>query len=455
MSRIWVLLMTEVIAMVGIIGLPRADAGLCSVTEESYLGWDAIKMTNGIVTLHIVPAIGGRVIQFELGDHDYFSIHPKLKGKVVPAAESDFGMEWKNYGGDKIWTAPQGWQSDAEWPGPPDPVLDAGPYTLEIVANDKREAAVRLTSPSGSRSGVQIGRTIRIRTGSSTVNVELFMKNTSKRQVRWSLWEVTQHDASDPNDPKQYNKDLWAYCPVNPRSMFPRGFNCMFGLMNNPAFTLDESGSLFRVHYRYQVGKVGLDANAGWLAVVNRTTRHAFFESYDYVSNAAYADNSSVEFWMQGPGEFINNQEILNMQGGPEEFPYLMESEVVSPYAKLEPNEDYHFKLAWHAGRTSGPITQVSQVGAVHEPLTIVTSAGQSHVSGKFAVFDEGDAVATFYSASGAKVGLISLGSVSPLREFQIDDRLQTPRNAYRVSITIQDEAGNDLGTLTEKVLAE
>jgi hypothetical protein len=454
MRPVMVFLVMGVIAMVVMTGSARADSSVCSVTKENYLGWDAIKMTNGIVTLHVVPSIGGRVIQFELGGHAYFNIHPKLKGKVVPPAESDFGMEWTNYGGDKIWTAPQGWQSDAEWPGPPDPILDAGPYTAEIIANNANEVAVRLTSQSDSRSGVQIGRTLRIRSGSSTVKVELFMKNISKRQVRWSLWEVTQHDASDPSDPKQYNKDLWAYCPVNPRSMFPRGFNYMFGLVNNPAFTLDESGRFFRAHYRYQVGKVGLDASAGWLAVVDRTTRHAFFESFDFVPNAAYADNASVEFWMQGPGEFINNQEIVNMQGGPEEFPYLMESEIVSPFAKLAPGEEYHFKLAWHAGSTSGPISQVSQIGAVHEPLTIVTSSGQSRAQGKFAVFHEGTAVATFYSAAGARVGVVPLGRVSPLHEFVIDQQLTVPEKAYRVSIHIHDD-GNDLGTLTEQIFVE
>ena len=448
-------LMMGVIAMAVTTGSSRADSATCSVTKENYLGWDALKMTNGIVTLHIVPAIGGRVIQFELGDHSYFSIHPELKGKVAPPAESDFGMDWKNYGGDKIWTAPQGWQNDSEWPGPPDPVLDAGPYTAEIVENGPDEAAVRLTSQSESRSGVQLGRVLRIRSGSSTVSVELMMKNTSKRTVRWSLWEVTQHDAADATDPKQFNKDLWAYCPVNPRSMYPRGFNYMFGLVNNPGFHLDDSGRMLRAHYQYQVGKVGLDTDAGWLAVVNRTTDHAFFESFDFVPGAEYADNSSVEFWMQGPGDFINNQEIVNMQGGPEKFPYLMESEVVSPYAKLAPGEEYRFKLNWHAGRTGGPIRQVTQAGAVHEPLAISPSAGKSRATGKFAVFYQGEAIATFYSSSGGTVGRISLGKVSPLQEFVLDQPVGIQPQAYRVSITIRDANGNNLGTLAEKILAE
>jgi hypothetical protein len=32
----------------------------------------------------------------------------------------------------KMWPAPQGWDNQQQWPGPPDPVLDGGPYTAEI-----------------------------------------------------------------------------------------------------------------------------------------------------------------------------------------------------------------------------------------------------------------------------------------------------------------------------------
>jgi hypothetical protein len=200
---------------------------------------------------------------------------------------------------------------------------------------------------------------------------------------------------------------------------------------------------------------VGLDTNAGWLAVVNRATEHAFFESFDFVPGAAYADNASVEFWMQGPGDFINNQEIVNMQGGPEKFPYLMESEIVSPFARLAPGEEYHFKLQWHAGRTDGSISQVSQVGAVHEHLAIVTSSGKSRATGKFAVFYQGEAIATFYSSSGGTASRISLGKVSPLQEFVLDQPVSLPPQSYRISITVQDAKGNNLGTLAERILVE
>lgn len=427
----------------------------CRLEKERYQGWDALRMSNGLLTLHVVPSIGGRVIQLELGSHAYFSIHPQLAGKVVPPKESAFGATWKNYGGDKIWPAPQGWQNDHQWPGPPDPILDAGPYTAQRVPGAPGEISLQLTSEPDTNSGLQIGRTIRIEKDTSRVQLDLFMRNVSQRTVRWSIWEITQHDATDEHHPREFARDFWAYCPIHPCSIFPSGFNYMFGLVNHPAFTVDRKRGLLRVHYRYLVGKVGLDSPAGWLAVINRANRHAFFETFDYVPGVPYADNASVEFWLQGPGDFINNQEIISMPADPEMTPYLMESEVVSPLTTLKPGEEYHFHLCWFVGRTSGPITNVVPgVGAVHEPLS-VTGGKMRRFSGKYAVFFKGTVAANFISAAGARLSSIRLGKVTPLNEFVLQRKLAVPQAAYRVSLVGLDEKGRNLGTLDHALLVE
>jgi len=426
----------------------------CTVEQVDYMGWEAFKLSNGIITLHIVPAIGGRVIQLELGDHAYFAIFPKWKGKVVSPAESQFGSNWKNYGGDKIWPAPQGWQTDDQWAGPPDPVFDAGPYAAEIVTATPEEVAVKLTSGPDEYTGLQMGRTIRIYRGSSQVAVESFMKNVSRRSVRWSVWEVTQLNAASATNPKEVEKDFWAYCPVNPNSMFPAGFNYMFGLVNHPAFSLDETGRFFRVHYRYMVGKVGLDSSAGWLAAVNRAQRFGFFETFKYVPGARYPDNASVEFWLHGPGDFINNQEVVSMPADPKETPYLMETEILSPLVRLEPGEEYHFGLSWYVGRTGGPILNVTPVGATHEPLQI-RQGPDSTLTGKFAVFYEGKVMARFYSTAGTELSTVLLGDVSPLEELVLNHEVELPPDTFRVSLQVKDKDDKSRGVLAEKILTE
>jgi hypothetical protein len=56
------------------------------------------------------------------------------------------------HGGDKLWPAPQGWNNDAQWPGPPDAVLDGQPYRAEMLDGG---AALRLTSRDDPRSGIR------------------------------------------------------------------------------------------------------------------------------------------------------------------------------------------------------------------------------------------------------------------------------------------------------------
>ena len=51
------------------------------------------------------------------------------------AGDGDDSFNWKNYGGAKTWPAPQGWDGEGQWPGPPDPVLDSG--TLRVMKRAK------------------------------------------------------------------------------------------------------------------------------------------------------------------------------------------------------------------------------------------------------------------------------------------------------------------------------
>ncbi len=105
------------------------------VTE--FLGWSAHLLDNGLVRAVVVPDIGGRVLQFWLGDHPYLFMNPHLAGRLFTPAEN-WGdgtiASWKNYGGNKTWPAPQGWSGHGEWAGPPDPVR-VGPDGCMIVSN--------------------------------------------------------------------------------------------------------------------------------------------------------------------------------------------------------------------------------------------------------------------------------------------------------------------------------
>ena len=58
-----------------------------------------------------------------------------------------------------------------------------------------------------------------------------------------------------------------------------------------------------RVNYQYQVGKIGLDSPAGWVATVDGASGAVFVQRFQFEPGKEYPDGSSVEFWLNGVGK--------------------------------------------------------------------------------------------------------------------------------------------------------
>ncbi|MHC4961961.1 MAG: hypothetical protein ACYTGA_07565, partial [Planctomycetota bacterium] len=154
-------------------------------------------MTNGIIELNIVPEIGGRVVQYTLDDKEFFWVNPDLEGKLPTETGLTGDGGWINYGGDKLSPAPQGWDNDQQWPGPPDAVLDGQPYALEQLSDGKDgSVAVRLTSGNDMRSGISFSRVIHLHPDSTRVSIEATMTNVDTKPRRWGIWGHTQLDGA-------------------------------------------------------------------------------------------------------------------------------------------------------------------------------------------------------------------------------------------------------------------
>src|SRR5208283_4174318 len=167
------------------------------IEQTQYNGWNVYRLTNGMVSLLVAPQLGGRAIQMQLGEQEYFFVNKDLAGKVLPPEQNNLKSGWANYGGDKVWPGPEGWANDDQWPSIPYYVLDGSTFKAEVVVETSSEVAVRVTSPEDPRSGVQFTRTYHVYAGTTRIKVDQVMRNISPRRVRWGMWHLVQNDASD------------------------------------------------------------------------------------------------------------------------------------------------------------------------------------------------------------------------------------------------------------------
>jgi hypothetical protein len=409
----------------------------CEVRKADFRGWSACYLENEFVTLVVVPDIGGRIMGYDLGPYPFLFVDPDLSGKLF-TPEENMGdgslVAWKNYGGDKTWPAPQGWDTDQQWPGPPDPVLDSGRYTLAALKSDDTRALVRMVSPPDPRTGVQITRQFSLRPGSSRVQVDLSFRNIKDQPIRWSIWDVVQLRAERllPDGSWAFDPSCTVTTPLNPKSRFPKGFNVMFGDENNPQWQADKEKMLFNAPYLWEIGKVGIDSPAGWIAFSNGNEGYAFAERFDYVPDGDYPDDgATVECWTTGAGVVAG----LNYT---DSGIYLMETEVLSPLQTIQPGQAIGFSIEWGSCRCPGPIVDVSAAGCTAKTLEATWANNYVQLAGQFGVFDAGQLLLVWKDSGGVILNRQRLIPVDPLAPIPLDRVLRPPVKAQIAELWVE-----------------
>lgn len=430
-----------------------ATSYAAKVEKTQYRGWNVYRLTNGLISLYIAPDLGGRAIQLQLGEQEFFFVNADLAGKVLPPEQNNLKAGWANYGGDKVWPGPEGWMNDNEWPSIPYYVLDGSKFDAEVVSNNASEVAVRVTSPKDPRTGVQFVRTFHVYAGTTRVKVEQVMRNISRRQIRWGIWHLVQHDAADSRNPSKPNPELYMYVPLNRQSMFPEGYYKPYGDARHPSYEVLHGGNMLRIHYLYRVGKIAADSDKGWYAVVNAQKNICFVENFKYFPGMEYPDNASIESWNDGPGTISRGPYDQTLADDPKQTPYFLESEVLSPYAALEPGEEYSFPVYWSPTRAPNPVRNTVWAGAISEALTGKMEGNKVTLKGVFGVFTPGTAEIFFYSKLGEELSREILQAVDPREVFRLEKSVPVPADAFRVSVRILDADGENRGFLGNVVL--
>jgi hypothetical protein len=361
---------------------------------RTYKGWNSICLSNGFIELYIVPQIGGRIIQYKLDDKEFFWVNPQLAGTLPPATGLDPNGNWLNYGGDKLWPAPQGWDNDQQWPGPPDAVLDGQPYNMEHLPTEKNGAVgVRLTSRNDPRSGVRFSRVIRLHPNETRVSIEATMTNVDNKPRRWGIWAHTQLDGGR-------------------------------------SFRADVATGMMKVNYQYRVGKIGVDSHAGWVATVDGENGSAFIHRFTFESDKPYPDGSSVQFWLNGLGSIYAYNKNIEMPTTASDNPYVFESEVLSPFAQLDPGESYTYKYEWLSTKIGGDyaIVDCTGAGVVCEPMGAIWKEEKLHLTGRFGVFAPGRLRLSLFGKKGEKLLSHVIGEkVSPMKPVAMNLYIDSP----------------------------
>ena len=417
----------------------------CQIHATVFDGWQAQEVSNDWVRLTFVPQLGGRLMQVAFNGHSYLFVNPVYRGKYISPEEA--AGRWINYGGDKIWPLPEGNDDEQHWGGA-STALDDGPYAFTILSQGER-CTVRLEGPPDVPTGLQYSREIGIGSDSPRIFFHAITKNFTGHSISWSVQSVSQYNLSDPNDPRKFNRDFWAFAPLNPHSSYLLGYHVRDGLANDPSFSTGDG--LFRLNWKYLESEVWLDSSSGWIALVDGATQYAMVEKTRYVSRAEYPSKASVIFYKNGPTVGLNAEGKPRLS--PEDAtktPYYMEAELNSPMATLAPDESYVLDTEWFPSRMTPSLTTVTDAGIVGAPLAVRSKGGKLEITGSFGVFFPGALKAFLYDEGGNALGQPTVQTAQPQTLVELDKTLEAAEKVKRVSLHLIDDKGKDRGSLGE-----
>jgi hypothetical protein len=416
----------------------------CHVEAADYRGWHAQRLSNRWVQLIVLPQNGGRLIQVTFAGHSYLFVNPKYEGKYLPPSQS----QWFNYGGDKLWLLPEGNADEQHWVGNSD-LLDDGPYSFRKISEGEH-CEVELTGTADPRTGIQFQRTIRLDADSPRIRFHATMKNTSGHTVEWSMQSVSQYDTAEPGSPSRINHDFRTFAPAKAASSYLNRYHVRFGPAENRAAAIRDDG-LFALHYVHMAAELWLDSTAGWLAVVDGSSKYGMVERFQFEESRAYPGKASIIFWTNGPEVRLNDDGVASMSSEEDGIPYYLEAEINSPLCRLRPGETCNLETEWFPTRVESEFHGVTDAGIVVRPLRATRlENGKIGLSGAFGVFFAGRLVAHLYNEHGAELDSASVANVDPAEPVSLETEITPPEKPARISLHLEDWNGLDRGSLQE-----
>lgn len=266
-----------------------ASSQAAQLTRIRYHGLAAFRLSDGKTEAVIVPQLN-RVMRYgEIGGRNWLWNNARTDWKKD---------EWRNWGGDKTWLAPQ-----SQWPllsgrgWPPDEALDASPATA-TVSGDK----LTTTTPVSPFSGVRV-----VREYSQLTDGDFQVRQTIEKlrggPLYLSAWSVTQIAPPDA-----------IFLPLNASSPYKDNF--LWLAPPQPDVIASRSETLLEAHSMPDKNfKIGVDSSMSAIAALHDGTLLTIRTPKpggDY-PDGALGSGLPVELWNNGDAKaFYNELELLS-----------------------------------------------------------------------------------------------------------------------------------------------
>ena len=309
---------------------------------------------------------------------------------------------------------------------------------------------MELTGPADPRTGIQFQRTIRLDADSPRIRFHATMKNTSGHTVEWSMQSVSQYDTAAPGAPSQMNRDFHTFTPANAASSYLNRYHVRFGPAENPAASIREDG-LFALHYVHMAAELWLDSTAGWLAVLDGSSKYGMVERFQFEESRTYPGKASIIFWTNGPEVRLSADGEASMTSAGDGGPYYQEAEINSPVCRLRSGESCSLETEWFPTRAEDEFHGATDAGIVVRPLRASSlENGKVKLSGAFGVFFAGRLVAHLYNQHGAQLDSVPVKDVDPSELVRLETEIAPSEKTTRVALHLEDWNGLDHGALQE-----
>lgn len=344
----------------------RARAAAPTLAPATYNGRAAFRLSDGKTEAVVVPELSGRVLRYGFvgGPNRLWN---------APAGKTFNETEWKNWGGDKTWPAPQ-----SAWPvylpqgaWPPPPSYDSLPHPAEALPAQAASAAggatrflLRTTGPVMVGWGVRCVRDY----GFDTATGEFVIRATFRKEPagtgaasearQIAAWNVTQIVPPDA-----------AFAPLNPQSTYKNNFHWFGGARPREARTEAVSPALLRFVPTTGFYKLGADVTNG--AVVAVKDGVALRLQATRVAGATYPEGADgngfpLTIWNQGETD------------APARY---VELELMSPLTIMRAGDSLSHTVRWSLHRLPGRDVNDARVRAAVEDLLRPAAAPTASVS--------------------------------------------------------------------------